>query len=93
MIDKRNYRQEDAALAKDFRDEAKRVVDHARRFPQAGPVIDIIDGLALRHFLFRPRFPYMLIGCATNDALVVFAVAHQSQRPGYWKTRLAKARP
>jgi plasmid stabilization system protein ParE len=86
----KRYREEAPELARDFRDEVKRTVMHARRFPQGGPVIAQIEEVELRHFLLRPRFPFMVIACQVERELVVFAVAHQSQEPGYWRPRLAK---
>lgn len=86
----KRYREESPELARDFRDELRRTITHARHFPLGGPVIAQLEGLELRHFLLRPRFPFMIIACQVEHELVVFAAAHQSQEPGYWRSRLAK---
>jgi plasmid stabilization system protein ParE len=33
------------------------------------------------------RFPYRIVYRIAGDFLVVFAVAHTSRRPGYWRRR------
>lgn len=35
------------------------------------------------------RFPYSVIYRNTDNEITIFAVAHQSRKPGYWKDRLA----
>ena len=34
-----------------------------------------------------PRFPFDIIYCEHNGALVLIALAHHARRPGYWKGR------
>lgn len=34
------------------------------------------------------RFPYSIIYGHTETGLTIYAVAHQSRKPGYWKERL-----
>ncbi len=38
--------------------------------------------------LILTRFPFTLYYCVTADVLRIEAVAHQSRRPGYWKSRV-----
>lgn len=38
-------------------------------------------------------YPYVVVAASTDVDLVVYAVAHQSREPGYWKPRLASVRP
>lgn len=40
-----------------------------------------------RHILFK-QYPYHLIVRDSDEVLEVFAVAHTSRRPGYWRKRL-----
>ena len=40
----------------------------------------------LRKFMLN-RFPFTLIYSASSDVLSVVAVAHQSRRPDYWRSR------
>jgi len=35
-----------------------------------------------------PRFPYSIIYTVSNNELHIFAVAHQSRRPAYWRGRI-----
>ncbi|PIP81764.1 MAG: plasmid stabilization protein [Elusimicrobia bacterium CG_4_9_14_3_um_filter_62_55] len=35
-----------------------------------------------------PRFPYAIAYSAHADSIVVFAVAHLSRRPGFWRGRV-----
>lgn len=37
------------------------------------------------------RFPYQIIFREERDATVVYAVAHDKQRPGYWRARASKS--
>jgi plasmid stabilization system protein ParE len=41
----------------------------------------------LRKFILT-RFPFTLYYSVTADVLRIEAVAHQSRRPGYWKSRV-----
>jgi plasmid stabilization system protein ParE len=36
------------------------------------------------------RFPYAVVYEVTRDGVLIFAVAHHSRRPNYWKRRLKK---
>ena len=36
------------------------------------------------------KFPLMILYQLFDDEIYVFAVAHTSQRPGYWRSRLRK---
>lgn len=35
-----------------------------------------------------PGFPYRVIFCEEAEHVVVYAVAHTKQRPGYWRKRV-----
>jgi plasmid stabilization system protein ParE len=35
------------------------------------------------------RFPYQLVYRVEGDEIVIYAVAHQKRRPGYWRKRVA----
>jgi plasmid stabilization system protein ParE len=37
-----------------------------------------------------PRFPYTVIFAVEPPAVVVYAVAHDKRRPGYWRRRLTQ---
>ncbi len=60
------------------------VSEHAETFPPAFDADDESVRQARVH-----RFPYRMVFFEDHQgALFVVAVAHSSQRPGYWKTRL-----
>lgn len=44
-----------------------------------------LDG-NLRSFVLR-RFPHSIIYTVIDDTLFVVAVAHESRKPGYWRSR------
>ena len=78
------YESSVPGLGARFGAEAQRVTQLLLENPRAGTPLD----LDLRHALLR-RFPVALIYSVTPDILRIVAVAHQSRRPGYWRTRIA----
>lgn len=78
--------------ATDFRSAIKRVLIRASRFPLSARVIERAEGLDLHGFVVS-HYPYVVITAAMEKDLLIFAVAHQSQEPGYWKPRLAQVKP
>jgi hypothetical protein len=74
-------------LGDEFRLEVEAYVDRlvARELP--GTSLGFRRGHALRK-LFLHRFPFALIFELRADELVVWAVAHTSRRPGFWRGRL-----
>ena len=46
----------------------------------------------VRRYVMK-RFPYQLIYRVEADEIVIYAVAHQSRRPGYWRRRVKAAKP
>lgn len=59
------------------------VGDQLLAFPQSGQKI---RG-GFRRILLN-QFPYQLIYRVEGDEIMIYAVAHQSRRPGYWRKRL-----
>jgi toxin ParE1/3/4 len=70
-----------------FIDAIELAVRQIVEFPNASPKV----WRTYRRCLLR-SFPYQLIYRLEADEIVIYAVAHQSRRPGYWRKRLA-ARP
>jgi plasmid stabilization system protein ParE len=85
------YREDDQKIARAFVDEVDRVIAYARRFPKAATTVERLEGLEVRHFMTRV-FPYFVIVCDWDGALVVLAIAHQRRERGYWHPRLALVR-
>jgi toxin ParE1/3/4 len=79
------YEAASSGLGIDFLDDVQRVIDLVREQPKIGHVV----GRGLRRALFT-RFPFSLIYAAEPNEIVVVAVAHHKQRPGYWRTRTAR---
>jgi toxin ParE1/3/4 len=91
----RRYKLEDPDLGRDFAAKYRAAVTRARTMPQTGHLMVGLpaDGdFQVRRFLFE-RFKHALYVAVLADELVVIAVAHQHQRPMYWRRRLAKVRP
>jgi plasmid stabilization system protein ParE len=69
-------------LGMSFVTEVESAIQRARQFPEAyGKLSD-----SLRH-IGTHRFPYILIYEILADRLFIWAVAHTSREPGYWKER------
>jgi len=69
-----------AALA--FVDELEIALTRIESSPmRAPPHIE-----STRRFMLR-RFPFAIVYRVDPDAILVFAVAHMSRRPGYWRLR------
>ena len=66
-----------------FVSEIEKAVDRARLFPEAHRRI-----MANVRRVLTQRFSYMVIYEVWEDHIFVWAVAHTSREPGYWKDRL-----
>ena len=67
------------AFLNEFEHAVKRLLRH--------PLLGTLWRNNKRKFVM-PRFPYSIIYTATNNELRIFAVAHQSRRPAYWRERV-----
>jgi plasmid stabilization system protein ParE len=76
------YEQEVPGLGERFESEAHRATDLLLAHPDIGTPVDS----TLRTFVLN-RFPYTLYYSVTTDVLRIEVVAHQSRRPGYWRSR------
>jgi plasmid stabilization system protein ParE len=76
------YGEIDSLLAQDLQarlaDALARIEEHPHQFP---PYL-----LGTRRCLLR-RFPYTIVFDVTPASVLVLAIAHQHQRPGYWSHR------
>ncbi|CAN5432515.1 hypothetical protein BH10ACI2_BH10ACI2_26320 [soil metagenome] len=78
------YEKASIRLGSGFLDDVYRTINRLRKFPFIGtPIDNDLRGKVLG------RFPYILIYAVETDAILIVAVAHQSQNPGYWESRLA----
>ena len=87
------YDAEEEGLGLEFLEELHSLAQRAARLPNSGaPVEGSPTEAPLRRFLFT-RFRHAIYTLVIDDTLLVFAVAHQHQKPGYWMKRLAKVQP
>jgi plasmid stabilization system protein ParE len=80
---RRWYQHRSKAVADRFVRELDLAVTNILAHPESFP--DYL--LGTKAYLFR-RFPYVIIYSFDNVRIKIFAVAHGSRRPGYWKRRL-----
>jgi toxin ParE1/3/4 len=79
----RHYSRIREELGLSFVTEVESAIERARRFPEAyGKVAPNIRHIGTR------RFPYVIIYEALPDRIFIWAVAHTSREPGYWKKRV-----
>ncbi len=76
------YESRMVGLGKSFAAEVERTVSFIREHPTAGSPV----GLPRRRVLLY-RFPYSVVYRRDPESVLILAVAHQSRRPGYWRSR------
>jgi len=77
------YESQVPGLGERFAAAVRRALDLLLEHPAIGSPA----GLHLRRFVLH-RYPFVLYYSVTGDVLRVEAVAHQSRRPGYWRSRV-----
>ena len=77
-----HYSRIDGELGLKFVSQVEAAIQRAREFPEFyAPVTE-----GLRHIITR-RFPYAVVYEVLENRIFIWAVAHGSRRPGYWKWR------
>jgi plasmid stabilization system protein ParE len=66
-----------------FEQELRSALRQVREFPESGSP----QTAGTRRLVLR-EFPYSIVYRVEPDVVTVFAVAHTSRRPGYWRGRL-----
>jgi len=79
------YELQVPGLGEDFEVEVRRATGLLQQHPEIGPHLDD----ELRRFVLD-RFPYTLIYSVSSAVLHILVVAHQSRRPGYWRSRVTR---
>ena len=79
------YELQVPGLGEDFEAEVRRATDLLQQHPEIGPHLDD----ELRRFVLN-RFPYTLIYSVSSAVLHILVIAHQSRRPGYWRSRVSR---
>jgi toxin ParE1/3/4 len=72
-------------LGRDFLEDLQHIIDTLRAHPEIGVRLT----RDLRRLLLH-RFPFSVIYSVEPDAILIVSIAHHRQRPGYWKSRLAR---
>lgn len=79
------YERRVPGLGERFEAEVRRATGFLLEHPEIGtPAIPRLRKFALN------RFPFTLYYSVTPDVLRIEAVAHQSRRPGYWRSRVPR---
>lgn len=78
----RYYNAELPGLGLDLTEEFAQVLKRILAHPQAGSPV----GASIRRQLMR-RFPFSVCYLVEGSTVVIFAVAHHSRKPDYWKKR------
>jgi toxin ParE1/3/4 len=78
------YNERDQAVAAGFVSDYQKLETQLLQFPDAGARV----ARGSRRLIFS-KFPYQLVYRVEGDEIVIYAVAHQKRRPGYWRRRVA----
>jgi plasmid stabilization system protein ParE len=79
-----HYELQVPGLGERFASEVRHAADLLLKHSDIGAPADP----HLRTFVLN-RFPFTLCYSATSEVLRIEVVAHQSRRPGYWRSRIA----
>ncbi len=79
------YERQVSGLGQRFGADVRRALDVLLAHPDSGVAVD--DDL--RKYVLR-RFPFSIIYSVSPDVLRVEVLAHQSRRPGYWRSRIQR---
>lgn len=77
------YNEREEGLGDDFSEQVFATIDRIIEFPNSWPKASFRTRRCLCN-----RFPYSVIYRHTDTEITIYAVAHQSRKPGYWKKRL-----
>jgi plasmid stabilization system protein ParE len=80
-----HYERRVPGLGERFEAEVRRAAELLLDHPQIGAPADPV----LRKLVLN-RFPFTLYYSMTSDVLRIEVVAHQSRRPGYWRSRFRR---
>jgi toxin ParE1/3/4 len=77
------YNELEPGLGERFTTAVEEATSRAVAFPQAGSPF-----ISNTRRVFTKGFPFSIIYRPEQKEIVVFAVAHHAQKPGYWRSRL-----
>jgi plasmid stabilization system protein ParE len=78
------YNERDPAVAAGFVLDYQKLETQLLQFPNVGALV-ARNG---RRLIFS-KYPYQLVYRVEGEEIVIYAVAHQKRRPGYWRKRVA----
>ena len=81
------YEDRNAGLGEDLISAVKAALQAMQEAPESHAPLGRSGKFCFRQAPVR-RFPYRVVFLELDDELLVVAVAHQSRRPGYWRSRL-----
>jgi plasmid stabilization system protein ParE len=88
----RYYEERREHLGIEFFDAVDATIDHILELPRAGTLVPRMPlDLPVRRRAVT-RFPYHVIYLETGTTIRILAIAHDRQKPGYWKDRLKRSR-
>ena len=76
------YESQSPGLGNDFIAEVERSVDEISRHPELGA-----SYFEDTRRIFVRRFPFRVVYQERTERILIFAVAHQRRKPGYWRDR------
>ncbi|WP_093552208.1 type II toxin-antitoxin system RelE/ParE family toxin [Pseudoduganella namucuonensis] len=76
------YDQIQPGLGARFAAAIEKTVARALAFPKAGAPA----AMGARRLIVK-QFPFSVVYLGKPDGILIIAIAHQAQRPGYWHTR------
>ena len=79
----RFYEKEKAELGKDFLKRVRKALDHIRRYPDSGTILDS----NIRRHTVR-RFHHSVIYSNEINNIYIISIMHQHRHPDHWKSRL-----
>lgn len=81
------YNEMQPGLGERFSSAVEEAAARAVAFPQAGSPF-----ASNTRRVFTKGFPFSIIYRPEQEEIIVFAVAHHAQKPGYWRSRVSSFR-
>lgn len=90
-----HYEMETPGTGRRFLRAYFELIAQVQQFPKTGSrlVEYELPGLEVRSFVVSTVFPYTAYVAVLSNEIVLLAVAHQHQEPGYWAKRLDEIGP
>lgn len=80
------YNEIQQGLGERFSSAVEEASARAVAFPQAGSPF-----ASNTRLVFTKGFPFSIIYRPEQEEIIVFAVAHHAQKPGYWRSRIGSS--